>query len=45
MINDLWYKNAIVYCLSVGTYLDTNADGIAIFKACCADSIIYKGSA
>ena len=25
MINDLWYKNAIVYCLSVGTYMD--ADG------------------
>ena len=31
MINDLWYKNAIVYCLSVGTYLDTNADGIGDF--------------
>lgn len=32
MINDLWYKNAIVYCLSVGTYLDTNADGIGDFQ-------------
>ena len=32
MINDLWYKNAIVYCLSVGTYLDTNADGIGDFR-------------
>src|SRR5436305_819283 len=31
MINDLWYKNAIIYCLSVGTYLDTNADGIGDF--------------
>ena len=32
MINDLWYKNAIVYCLSVGTYLDTNSDGIGDFQ-------------
>ena len=32
MINDLWYKNAIVYCLSVGTYLDTNEDGIGDFQ-------------
>ena len=31
MINDLWYKNAIVYCLSVGTYMDANADGIIVF--------------
>src|SRR5262245_17489182 len=27
MINDLWYKNAIIYCLSVGTYMDASADG------------------
>jgi maltose alpha-D-glucosyltransferase/alpha-amylase len=32
VINDLWYKNAIVYCLSVATYLDTNADGIGDFQ-------------
>src|SRR6201988_3081389 len=32
MIDDLWYKNAIVYCLSVGTYLDTNADGVGDFQ-------------
>jgi len=32
VINDLWYKNAIVYCLSVGTYLDTNGDGIGDFQ-------------
>ena len=31
MINDLWYKNAIIYCLSVGTYLDANGDGIGDF--------------
>src|SRR5690348_3458999 len=32
MINDLWYKNAVVYCLSVGTYMDSNADGIGDFQ-------------
>ena len=32
MITDLWYKNAIVYCLSVGTYMDTNCDGIGDFQ-------------
>ena len=32
MINDLWYKNAVVYCLAVGTYLDANADGIGDFQ-------------
>lgn len=32
MINDLWYKNAVVYCLSVATFLDTNGDGIGDFQ-------------
>jgi maltose alpha-D-glucosyltransferase / alpha-amylase len=32
MINDLWYKNAIIYCLSVGTYMDANSDGIGDFQ-------------
>lgn len=32
MINDLWYKNAIVYCLSVETFMDANGDGIGDFK-------------
>jgi maltose alpha-D-glucosyltransferase/alpha-amylase len=32
MINDLWYKNAIIYCLSVGTYMDSNADGVGDFS-------------
>ena len=31
MINDLWYKNAIIYCLSVEKYLDGNGDGIGDF--------------
>jgi maltose alpha-D-glucosyltransferase / alpha-amylase len=32
MIDDLWYKNSIFYCLSVGTYMDANGDGIGDFK-------------
>ena len=31
MINDLWYKNAVIYCLSVGTYMDANGDGTGDF--------------
>lgn len=32
MINDLWYKNVVIYCLSVGTYMDANGDGIGDFE-------------
>ena len=31
MINDLWYKNAIIYCLSVETYMDSDGDGVGDF--------------
>ena len=31
MIDDLWYKNAIIYCLDVEKYLDSNGDGIGDF--------------
>src|ERR1700751_778430 len=31
MINDLWYKNAVIYCLSVGTYMDADGDGTGDF--------------
>jgi maltose alpha-D-glucosyltransferase/alpha-amylase len=31
VINDLWYKNAVVYCLSVSTYMDANGDGVGDF--------------
>src|SRR5260370_41854312 len=30
MIDDLWYKNGVFYCLSVGTYMAANGDGIGI---------------
>jgi maltose alpha-D-glucosyltransferase / alpha-amylase len=32
MIKDLWYKNAIVYCLSVATYMDADGDGVGDFQ-------------
>jgi maltose alpha-D-glucosyltransferase/alpha-amylase len=32
MIDDLWYKNSIFYCLAVGTYMDANGDGVGDFK-------------
>jgi maltose alpha-D-glucosyltransferase/alpha-amylase len=32
MIDDLWYKNCIIYCLSVGTYMDADGDGVGDFK-------------
>ncbi len=32
MIKDLWYKNAIVYCLHVGTFMDSNGDGVGDFE-------------
>ncbi len=32
MINDLWYKNAIIYSLSVATYMDANGDGVGDFS-------------
>ncbi len=31
MINDLWYKNSVIYCLSVATFMDANGDGIGDF--------------
>jgi maltose alpha-D-glucosyltransferase / alpha-amylase len=30
--NDLWYKNAIIYCLDVEKYLDASGDGIGDFE-------------
>jgi maltose alpha-D-glucosyltransferase / alpha-amylase len=30
-IEDLWYKNAIIYCLDVETFMDANGDGVGDF--------------
>jgi glycosidase len=32
VIDDLWYKNAIIYCLSVESFMDANGDGVGDFK-------------
>ncbi|HSV16816.1 MAG TPA: alpha-amylase family protein, partial [Casimicrobiaceae bacterium] len=32
MIKDLWYKNAVIYCLDVATYMDSDGDGIGDFR-------------
>ena len=32
MIDDLWYKNAVVYCLDVETFMDSNGDGCGDFE-------------
>ncbi|HVH57910.1 MAG TPA: alpha-amylase family protein [Vicinamibacterales bacterium] len=31
MIQDLWYKDAIIYCMDVEKYVDANGDGIGDF--------------
>ncbi len=31
MIDDLWYKNAVIYCLDIEKYVDGNNDGIGDF--------------
>ncbi|MBV9172086.1 MAG: alpha-amylase family protein [Chloroflexi bacterium] len=32
---DLWYKNAVIYALDVGTFADSNGDGIGDFQGLC----------
>ena len=31
-IDDYWFKNAVLYCLNVATYMDCNGDGIGDFE-------------
>ncbi|SNS24082.1 maltose alpha-D-glucosyltransferase/ alpha-amylase [Tardiphaga sp. OK246] len=32
MIDDLWYKNAVFYCLSIGSFMDSDGDGVGDFR-------------
>jgi maltose alpha-D-glucosyltransferase / alpha-amylase len=32
MIKDLWYKNAVIYSLNVGSFMDSNGDGWGDFE-------------
>ena len=45
MIEDLWYKNAIFYCLHVGTFMDANGDGVGDFEGLSAGSTTWPASA
>jgi maltose alpha-D-glucosyltransferase/alpha-amylase len=31
-IHDLWYKNAVIYCLDVEKFMDANGDGVGDFE-------------
>jgi maltose alpha-D-glucosyltransferase/alpha-amylase len=35
-IEDLWYRNAIIYCLDVEKYMDLNGDGVGDFEGLSA---------
>ena len=41
MIDDLWYKNAIVYCLDVEKYVDSNGDGMGTSSGSGVGSITW----
>ncbi|TNC66818.1 alpha-amylase family protein [Rubellimicrobium roseum] len=32
MTHELWYKNAVIYCLNLETFLDSDGDGIGDFR-------------
>jgi maltose alpha-D-glucosyltransferase / alpha-amylase len=32
VIDDLWYKNGVIYCLSVSTFMDSDGDGVGDFR-------------
>ena len=40
MIHDLWYKNAVIYCLNVETFLDSTGDGVGDFAG-LTDRLAY----
>src|SRR5688500_1840505 len=35
MIEDLWYKNAVIYSLDLETFMDANGDGVGDFEGLC----------
>jgi hypothetical protein len=42
-IEDLWYKNAVIYCLDVEKYLDANGDGVGDFEGLSRGSTTWQG--
>jgi maltose alpha-D-glucosyltransferase / alpha-amylase len=45
MIEDLWYKNAVIYSLDLETFLDANGDGVGDFEGLIRrlDYLAYLG--
>ena len=35
-IEDLWYRNAVIYCLDVEEFMDASGDGIGDFEGLSA---------
>ena len=35
MLDDLWYKNAVIYSLDLETFMDGNGDGTGDFEGLC----------
>ena len=42
---DLWWKNAVVYCLDVQTFADSDGDGIGDFAGLTSKLDYLAGSA
>jgi maltose alpha-D-glucosyltransferase/alpha-amylase len=40
VIHDLWYKNAVIYCLNVETFIDSDGDGVGDFVG-LTDKLAY----
>lgn len=36
LVDDLWYKNAVIYSLDLETFMDGNGDGIGDFEGLCS---------
>ena len=43
--SDLWWKNAVVYCLDVETFLDWDDDGIGDLRGSSSGSTTWPASA
>src|SRR3954467_11774312 len=41
--SDLWWKNAVIYCLDVETYCDSDGDGVGDFRG-LIDKVDYVAS-
>ena len=42
---DVWWKNAVIYCLDVETFFDSDGDGHGDFAACASGSTTSPTSA